>query len=129
MIQAVFAELNFSPKFAYIIVSKRINSRFFGVGPPKEPFINPPSGTVIDDVVTLPERFDFFLVSHFKMNTLNNLVIKLIKFYKKSAVLSIHTYVYLGLGLVSSLKFFESESESNLRLGLEDESGYSHTFI
>lgn len=24
---------------------------------------NPPSGTVVDDVVTLPERYDFFLVS------------------------------------------------------------------
>ena len=28
-------------------------------GPPS----NPPSGTVVDDVVTLPERYDFFLVS------------------------------------------------------------------
>ncbi len=26
-------------------------------------YTNPPSGTVVDDVVTLPERFDFFLVS------------------------------------------------------------------
>ena len=25
--------------------------------------VNPPSGTVVDDVVTLPERYDFFLVS------------------------------------------------------------------
>ena len=24
---------------------------------------NPPSGTVVDDVVTLPERYDFFLIS------------------------------------------------------------------
>ena len=24
---------------------------------------NPPSGTVVDDVVTQPERYDFFLVS------------------------------------------------------------------
>ena len=28
-------------------------------GPP----VNPPSGSVIDDVVTLPERYDFYLVS------------------------------------------------------------------
>ena len=40
-------------KFTYIIVSKRINTRFFRMnGPPT----NPPSGTVVDDVVTLPER-------------------------------------------------------------------------
>ena len=24
---------------------------------------NPPSGTIVDDVVTLPERYDFFLIS------------------------------------------------------------------
>ena len=36
--------------------------------------------------------------------------------------------MHLGLGLVSSLKFLESESESNFRLGLEDESGYLHMF-
>lgn len=24
---------------------------------------NPPSGTVVDDVVTCPERYDFFLIS------------------------------------------------------------------
>merc|ERR1719508_613368 len=47
-------------KFTYIIVSKRINTRFFKMnGKPS----NPPSGTVVDDVVTLPERYDFFLVS------------------------------------------------------------------
>ena len=47
-------------KFTYIVVSKRINSRFFKMnGHPN----NPPSGTVVDDVVTLPERYDFFLVS------------------------------------------------------------------
>merc|ERR1719508_146849 len=47
-------------QFTYIIVSKRINTRFFKMnGKPS----NPPSGTVVDDVVTLPERYDFFLVS------------------------------------------------------------------
>jgi len=47
-------------KFTYIIVSKRINTRLFRTnGKPS----NPPSGTVVDDVVTLPERYDFFLVS------------------------------------------------------------------
>ena len=41
-------------KFTYIIVSKRINTRFFrmnGAAP-----TNPPSGTVVDSDVTLPER-------------------------------------------------------------------------
>jgi len=47
-------------KFTYIIVSKRINTRFFTDG--NRPG-NPPSGTIVDDVVTLPERYDFFLVS------------------------------------------------------------------
>lgn len=43
-------------KMAFIIVSKRINTRFF-LGTR-----NPAPGTVVDDV-TLPERYDFFLVS------------------------------------------------------------------
>merc|ERR1740131_810199 len=47
-------------KFTYILVSKRINTRFFKSGPSPS---NPPSGTVVDDVVTLPERYDFFLIS------------------------------------------------------------------
>ena len=41
-------------KFTFIVVNKRINARFFksnGGGP-----TNPPSGTIVDDVVTLPER-------------------------------------------------------------------------
>merc|ERR1712168_1749922 len=47
-------------KFTYIIVSKRHNTRFFRMnGKPS----NPPSGTVVDSDVTLPERYDFFLVS------------------------------------------------------------------
>ena len=40
-------------KFSYIIVNKRINTRFFRQG--KKPS-NPPSGTVVDTTVTLPER-------------------------------------------------------------------------
>lgn len=38
------------PKFAYIIVSKRINTRLFKGN------ANPIPGTVVDDVITLPER-------------------------------------------------------------------------
>jgi len=49
------------PSFAFIIVTKRINTRFFASkGSNHE---NPNSGTVIDTVVTLPERYDFYLIS------------------------------------------------------------------
>ena len=48
-------------KFTYIIVNKKINTRVMQMDG-KIPS-NPPSGTVVDDVVTLPERYDFFLVS------------------------------------------------------------------
>merc|ERR1711944_204345 len=48
-------------QFAYIIVSKRINARFFQMAGNKP--MNPPSGSVVDDIVTLPERYDFYLVS------------------------------------------------------------------
>lgn len=42
---------------AYIVVTKRINTRYFLRQE------NPPPGTIIDDVITLPERYDFYLVS------------------------------------------------------------------
>ncbi|XP_049546124.1 protein aubergine-like isoform X2 [Anopheles darlingi] len=45
------------PQLGVIVVSKRINTRLFSNGR------NPPPGTVVDDVITLPERTDFFLVS------------------------------------------------------------------
>lgn len=44
-------------RFCFIVVSKKINTRLFYR---KQ---NPLSGTVIDSVITLPERYDFFLVS------------------------------------------------------------------
>lgn len=45
-------------KLAFVLVTKRINSRFF-----VNRRDNPPPGTVIDDVVTDPNRYDFFIVS------------------------------------------------------------------
>lgn len=39
-------------RLAYIIVSKRINTRIFSVDNK-----NPSPGTVVDDVITLPERY------------------------------------------------------------------------
>ncbi|WAR02486.1 PIWL1-like protein [Mya arenaria] len=52
---------NYNPRVGVVVVKKRINSRFFaragqGLG-------NPPPGTVIDNTVTKPEWYDFFLVS------------------------------------------------------------------
>jgi aubergine-like protein len=49
-------------KFHFVIVSKRINTRFF------KGAVNPNPGTVFDDVVTLPERYDFFLNSQYVRN-------------------------------------------------------------
>uniref|UniRef100_A0A336LSU2 CSON003002 protein n=1 Tax=Culicoides sonorensis TaxID=179676 RepID=A0A336LSU2_CULSO len=42
---------------AYVVVNKRINTRIFKNG------TNPLPGTVVDDIITSPERYDFFLVS------------------------------------------------------------------
>lgn len=52
----VFEESSYSnkPQFAFIIVSKRINTRFFA--PNNAAFTNPLPGTVVDNYVTLPER-------------------------------------------------------------------------
>lgn len=41
----------------YIIVTKRLNTRLF------RDRQNPTPGTVVDDVITSPEKYDFFLVS------------------------------------------------------------------
>lgn len=49
-------------KLAFIIVSKRINTKFF-LESRGNAAMNVPPGTVVDDVVTLPERYDFFIVS------------------------------------------------------------------
>lgn len=48
-------------KLAYIIVSKKINTRFFQTN--GNGVSNPSPGTVIDNTVTLRQRYEFFLVS------------------------------------------------------------------
>ena len=48
-------------KLMYIVVKKRIAARFFQLANGTE--ANPPPGTVIDDLVTRPNAFDFFVVS------------------------------------------------------------------
>lgn len=60
-IRESFKEVGCDPKFTYIIVSKRVNTRFYKMDGNNA--VNPPSGSIFDDVVTLPERYDFFLVS------------------------------------------------------------------
>lgn len=51
-LDSIYAQAELGPKcrMCYILVNTRINSRFFAKGK------NPAPGTVIDDVVTLPER-------------------------------------------------------------------------
>lgn len=51
---------NWNPGIAYIIVSKRINTRFFTNSPRPE---NPLCGTVVDNVVTHADHFNFYLIS------------------------------------------------------------------
>lgn len=53
--------LNYDPKLGFVIVSKRINTKFFLGNPSGARNVN--AGTVVDDVVTMPERYDFFLVA------------------------------------------------------------------
>jgi len=52
---------NYNPKFAMIIVKKRVSTRLFMEE--RGQFSNPPPGTLVDTVVTRPEWFDFFLIS------------------------------------------------------------------
>ncbi|XP_074600313.1 piwi-like protein Siwi [Brevipalpus obovatus] len=49
-------------KLTFIIVSKRVNARFF-LGSPNNRFDNCEPGTVVDNQVTRPERYDFYLIS------------------------------------------------------------------
>lgn len=51
-----------SPKLAYIVVTKRVNTRFWQRSNGSS-VSNPEPGTVIDSTVTLRERYEFFLLS------------------------------------------------------------------
>ncbi|XP_041456323.1 piwi-like protein 1 [Lytechinus variegatus] len=48
-------------KLGVVVVKKRINNRFFA--DLKGGLSNPPPGTVVDDVVTKPQLYDFFIIS------------------------------------------------------------------
>lgn len=45
-----------SPKLLFVVVNKRVNTRFFMENKATGRLENPPSGTVVDTKVTLPER-------------------------------------------------------------------------
>jgi aubergine-like protein len=51
------------PKFSLIIVTKKINARIALVDTQRGNICNPQAGTIVDDVITLPERWDFYLVA------------------------------------------------------------------
>ncbi|OXA44828.1 Protein aubergine [Folsomia candida] len=53
------------PKFSFVIVTKRINTRIFALNQPGNRIENPNPGSIVDDVITLPERFDFYLISQY----------------------------------------------------------------
>ncbi|XP_057373968.1 piwi-like protein Siwi [Daphnia carinata] len=52
---------DYNPGISFVIVSKRVSTRFFVEK--RNGKENPPCGTVVDNTVTLSERFDFYLVS------------------------------------------------------------------
>jgi aubergine-like protein len=47
------------PKLTYIVVTKRINTRIFNVNSNE----NPGPGTIVDSTITLPERYDFYMIT------------------------------------------------------------------
>ncbi|XP_055388316.1 protein aubergine-like [Condylostylus longicornis] len=59
-IEKIYNENKSVFKLAYIVVSKRINTRIFSCNGGKG---NPQPGTIVDDVITLPQRYDFYLIS------------------------------------------------------------------
>ncbi|CAD6194970.1 unnamed protein product [Caenorhabditis auriculariae] len=50
-------------KLAFIIVTKRVNMRVLKIG--TKEVTNPNPGTVVDSVVTRPERYDFYMVPQY----------------------------------------------------------------
>ncbi|XP_035709089.1 piwi-like protein Siwi [Folsomia candida] len=50
------------PKFSMVIVTKRINTRIFLALGKDNRVSNPSPGSIVDDVITCPEKYDFYLV-------------------------------------------------------------------
>lgn len=64
--------VNYHPKMAVVIVSKRINARIFAAqgGGPRPKLDNPGPGTVLDHTITRKDWYDFFLISqHVRQGT------------------------------------------------------------
>jgi aubergine-like protein len=61
-LKAIYKIHDMQLQYAFIIINKRINTRIF-IKSDRNGFENPLPGTVIDDVITLPERYDFYLIS------------------------------------------------------------------
>uniref|UniRef100_A0A182LZC8 Uncharacterized protein n=1 Tax=Anopheles culicifacies TaxID=139723 RepID=A0A182LZC8_9DIPT len=58
MLNQVYANFTeFKPQLSILVVNKRINTRLFMADR------NPPPCTIVDDIITLPERTDFYLIS------------------------------------------------------------------
>jgi len=57
------ANPGYNPKIGFVVVKKRISSRFFAQDPQSRGATNPPPGTIIDEEATRPEWFDYFIVS------------------------------------------------------------------
>ncbi|XP_064215158.1 piwi-like protein Ago3 [Tribolium castaneum] len=60
-LQEVIKELNIETTITFVVVQKRINTRIFRTVNETN-FENPPSGTVVDNMVTRRQFYDFFLV-------------------------------------------------------------------
>jgi len=60
-LESLFKSFGFEPEFAFIVVQKRINRRFFNMEGDK--YINPPPGSVLDHTVMKKHMYDFLLVS------------------------------------------------------------------
>uniref|UniRef100_A0AAU7VFF0 Piwi-like protein 1A n=1 Tax=Enchytraeus coronatus TaxID=208440 RepID=A0AAU7VFF0_9ANNE len=52
---------DYKPGLGFVVVKKRISSRFFMRA--GNNYSNPPPGTIIDDVATRPEWYDYFVIS------------------------------------------------------------------
>jgi len=49
------------PKFTMVVVTKRINTRIFEIRGQGR-YENPLPGTIVDDRITCPEKYDFYLI-------------------------------------------------------------------
>lgn len=55
---------NYHALLTFVVCTKRVTLRFFQPTPNEANIANPESGTVIDNVVTLPGIYNFYLINH-----------------------------------------------------------------